>query len=175
MSKLCLLLQEFLEELNPFPDMDQNEIDNYLWARSSEIEKHCPDSQRKKAKEAERRWKTLDLRSPGIKQKNPPSHFSPFNPAFARSAHNHERTHGSTTGGESDSPATSPQHHGSRGGMSPTSQASTPKNSTPISPHASSADAEKIAVKYRWFGLIVRIVNEFIHHFLFPSSSFWRQ
>ena len=88
----------------------------------------------------------MDLRSPGIKQKNPPSHFSPFNPAFARSAHNHERTHGSTTGGESDSPATSPQHHGSRGGMSPTSQASTPKNSTPISPHASSADAEKIAV-----------------------------
>merc|ERR1719419_376907 len=133
-------LREFLEKLDPFPDMDQTEIDNYLWTRSSDIETNCPDGgshqNRKKPKEAERRWKNLDLRSPGIKHKNPPSHFSPFNPAFVRSGHHHERAHsssGSQAGGsgshagggggisgacggnESDSPATSPPH---RGGMS---------------------------------------------------------
>ena len=60
------MFQDFLANLNPFPDMNCTEIDNYLWAKSSDLEKHCSDTQRKRPKEAERRWKSLDLRSPGI-------------------------------------------------------------------------------------------------------------
>ena len=63
--KTSIMFQDFLANLNPFPDMNCTEIDNYLWAKSSDLEKHCSDTQRKRPKEAERRWKSLDLRSPG--------------------------------------------------------------------------------------------------------------
>ena len=59
----CPEIKKFLEELDPFPDMDDDTaIRNYLWEKSIEVEPR--DSSLRKP-DGERRWKGLDLRSPG--------------------------------------------------------------------------------------------------------------
>ena len=63
-------LKQFLETLDPFPILQRNEITDYLWAKSIEIEPRSSDTI--KRKNAERRWPGLSLKSPGVKPKNPP-------------------------------------------------------------------------------------------------------
>ncbi|XP_023014475.2 son of sevenless isoform X1 [Leptinotarsa decemlineata] len=56
-------IMNFLENLNPFGDMNDNDISNYLWKKSHEIEpKGC-----KIVPRFPRKWPNLSLKSPGIK------------------------------------------------------------------------------------------------------------
>ncbi|KAG5892771.1 hypothetical protein JTB14_007986 [Gonioctena quinquepunctata] len=56
-------IRHFLENLNPFGDMDDTEIRDYLWLKSLEIEpKGC-----KIVPRFPRKWPNLNLKSPGIK------------------------------------------------------------------------------------------------------------
>jgi hypothetical protein len=50
--------------------MDYKEIMDYLWQKSLELEPRGEATASKKRPEAERRWKGLDLRTPGIKTRN---------------------------------------------------------------------------------------------------------
>lgn len=59
---LKCLLQHFLETLNPFGDMNDTDISNYLYQKSLEIE---PRSSR--LPKFPRKWPHLSLKSPGIK------------------------------------------------------------------------------------------------------------
>lgn len=57
------VLQHFLETLNPFGEMNDTEISNYLYQKSLEIEpRKC-----KLVPKFPRKWPHLNLKSPGIK------------------------------------------------------------------------------------------------------------
>merc|ERR1712142_264995 len=60
-------LRQFLEDLDPFPGLNEKEVTDYLWARSTEIEPRSSDTI--KRRNCERRWAGLKLTSPGIKPK----------------------------------------------------------------------------------------------------------
>ncbi|KAL3271133.1 hypothetical protein HHI36_021630 [Cryptolaemus montrouzieri] len=58
-------IRHFLETLSPFGDMSENEINNYLYNKSIEIEpRGC-----KQIPKFPRKWPHLNLKSPGIKSK----------------------------------------------------------------------------------------------------------
>lgn len=58
-------IRNFLENLNPFGDMSEKDINNYLFDKSSEIEpKNC-----KQPPKFPRKWPNLSLKSPGVKPK----------------------------------------------------------------------------------------------------------
>ncbi|CAG0884965.1 unnamed protein product [Cyprideis torosa] len=59
-------IREFLENLCPFPDLTVQEIDNYLYQKSREIEPKDVDKPPKFA----RKYSHLSLKSPGIKPKS---------------------------------------------------------------------------------------------------------
>ena len=93
----CPEIKGFLEGLDPFPDMDDDTaIRNYLWEKSIEVEPKDL-SQRKIG---ERRWKGLDLRSPGTKPKNLKGRNQPFPLPHIRHTN------------DNDSPTTSPNYSG---------------------------------------------------------------
>jgi len=72
--KPCPEFREYLENLDPFPDMkdedSEKRINDYLWKKSNEVE---PRDVSKRKPDIERRWKNLDLRSPGIRPKRKPN------------------------------------------------------------------------------------------------------
>jgi len=110
-------LKAFLANLDPFPGQSSQEVADYLWARSIDIEPSKvagTDQPRKKPKEAERKWKNLNLKSPGIKLQK---HQLPSIKATFRHA----------TVDDSDSPATSPNLRPTP----PHSLPSTPNNALP--------------------------------------------
>jgi len=58
-------LKKFLENLNPFNDMKDTDISNYLYEKSLEIEpRNC-----KQLSKYPRKWPDLNLKSPGLKTK----------------------------------------------------------------------------------------------------------
>ena len=71
----CTEVRAFLEHLDPFPGMDGKDIDDYLWEKSLELE---PRDGSKKRQDGEKRWKNLDLRSPGIRPKSMKSKSQPY-------------------------------------------------------------------------------------------------
>eukprot|EP00092_Neocalanus_flemingeri_P012439 GFUD01013410.1.p1 GENE.GFUD01013410.1~~GFUD01013410.1.p1 ORF type:complete len:1387 (-),score=368.57 GFUD01013410.1:1178-5338(-) len=68
-------LRQFLEELDPFPGMNEKEVTDTLWARSTEIEPRASDTI--KRRNCERRWPGLTLKSPGIRPKTLPGKNHP--------------------------------------------------------------------------------------------------
>ena len=102
-------LKSFLEHLDPFPERLNNEtnepIEKYLFEQSLEIE---PRSS--KPKEAERKWKSLKLQSPGIKpshlkgKSNPPPRLS----RHRLDGHGSHGMHHDVSGDNSDSPISPP-------------------------------------------------------------------
>ena len=66
-------IRHFLENLNPFEDMNETDISNYLYQASLEIEpRGC-----KTAVKAPRKWPDAKLKSPGIKPKSSLSRHMP--------------------------------------------------------------------------------------------------
>lgn len=58
-------IRSYLENLNPFGDMNENEISNYLFEKSIAIEpRNC-----KQVPKFPRKWPNLSLKSPGLKSK----------------------------------------------------------------------------------------------------------
>ena len=102
-------LKNFLENLDPFPDMSTNNtnepIEKYLFDRSLEIE-----PKNSKPKDSERKWKNLKLQSPGIK----PSHLrGKSNPPprlrhHRTDGHSSHGIHPDASGDNSDSPISPP-------------------------------------------------------------------
>ncbi|XP_001947929.1 protein son of sevenless-like [Acyrthosiphon pisum] len=59
-------IKKFLENLNPFNDMKDTDINNYLYSKSLEIEpRNC-----KQLPKYPRKWPDLNLKSPGLKPKS---------------------------------------------------------------------------------------------------------
>lgn len=59
-------IRSYLENLNPFGDMNDNEISNYLFEKSIAIEpRNC-----KQVPKFPRKWPQLSLKSPGLKSKS---------------------------------------------------------------------------------------------------------
>ncbi|CAL8111020.1 unnamed protein product [Orchesella dallaii] len=72
-------IREFIEKLQPFsPDMSENEISDYLYNKSQEIEPRGV----KQVTKFSRKWPELNLKSPGIKPRHLPgkSHPAPLLP-----------------------------------------------------------------------------------------------
>ncbi|CAB4070255.1 SOS [Lepeophtheirus salmonis] len=116
-------LKDYLENLEPFPELCEKEITDHLWQHSITIEPRVMDAAaKKKVYEGKIRWKGLTLRSPGIKPKNLPGKNHP-NPLPKI------RTHSVRSGGDAEdpSPITSPVY------QSPASGPSTPTTSPPDS------------------------------------------
>lgn len=69
----CCRIRAFLENLNPFEDMNETEISNYLYQASLEIEpRGC-----KAPVKAPRKWPDVKLKSPGIKPRSSLSRHMP--------------------------------------------------------------------------------------------------
>lgn len=58
-------IRHFLENLNPFPDMNDTEISNYIYTKSLDLEPR----EAKAPTKYPRKWPHLSLKSPGIKSK----------------------------------------------------------------------------------------------------------
>ncbi|ODM97917.1 Protein son of sevenless [Orchesella cincta] len=78
-------IREFIEKLQPFsPDMSENEISDYLYNKSQEIEPRGV----KQVTKFGRKWPDLNLKSPGIKPRHLPgkSHPGPLLPFSSTSS-----------------------------------------------------------------------------------------
>lgn len=155
-----------MENLDPFPNMSQKEIKDYLWNKSTEIEPKGNDPAIKKKiavraqklisawkrfltsflfQEGKPKWKGMSLRSPGIKPKNLPGKSHPPHPLprirQSSRSQNNNNDGGNTTGDETSSPLTSPIFRNS-----PASGPSTPVSNAPL-PSSPPAGTELDPVK----------------------------
>ena len=68
-------LKQFLEDLDPFPEMESTEVEDYLYRKSLEIEPRNSDTIKRRT--FERKWPGLNLKSPGIRPKGLPGKNHP--------------------------------------------------------------------------------------------------
>lgn len=120
-------LREFIENLDPLGAMTEKDFDDYVYNKSLEIE---PRGAKQPIK-GERRYRHINLKSPGIKQL-PSLNSSTMTSAFAKeflSNHHHQASSASYTGGPSgcSSNPQTPNHSAS----SPTSTIFFPNNKSP--------------------------------------------